>query len=124
MATKSKAQLAREHLERALPAVATGDYTEVVAWLFVSLEAAIAAVAARHGLEVEPKHWQKLDVAQQLQTQGRLGGDVAATLRTLNEARKQALYDGEEPDLDGKSLEDLAAAVESAVERAEGAGDD
>jgi HEPN domain-containing protein len=123
VAAKSKAQLAREHLERALPAVAAGDYTEVVAWLFVSLEAAIAAVAARHGLEVEPKHWQKLDVAEQLQAEGRLGGDVAATLRTLNEARKQALYEGEEPDLDGKSLDELAAAVESAVEQAEGAGD-
>ncbi|HEY1688541.1 MAG TPA: hypothetical protein VGF95_06705 [Solirubrobacteraceae bacterium] len=94
-----------------------------MAWLFVALEAAIAAVAARHGLEVEPKHWQKLDVAEQLQAEGRLGVDVAATLRTLNEARKQALYEGEEPDLDGKSLEDLAAAVESAVEQAEGAGD-
>ncbi len=122
MAPKSKAQLAREHLERALPAVTAGDYTEVVAWLFVSLEAAIAAVAEQHGLEIEPKHWQKLDIAEQLQAEGMLDGDVAATLRTLNEARKQALYEGEEPDLDGKSLEDLATVVEATVERAQGVG--
>lgn len=122
MAPKSKAQLAREHLERALPAVTAGDYTEVVAWLFVSLEAAIAAVAEQHGLEIEPKHWQKLDIAEKLQTEGMLDGDVAATLRTLNEARKQALYEGEEPDFGGKSLEDLATVVEATVERAESTG--
>lgn len=109
-------------MERALPAVTAGDYTEVVAWLFVSLEAAIAAVAEQHGLEIEPKHWQKLDIAEQLQAEGMLDGDVAATLRTLNEARKQALYEGEEPDLDGKSLEDLATVVEATVERAQGVG--
>jgi hypothetical protein len=36
---KAKAQLAREHLDRALPAVEAEDYTEAVTWLFVSLEA-------------------------------------------------------------------------------------
>jgi hypothetical protein len=37
----------------------------------------------------------------------------------LNEARKEAVYEGEEPDLDGQSLEDLAVNVEAAVELAE-----
>jgi broad specificity phosphatase PhoE len=61
VAPKPKHQLAREHLERALPAVAADDYTEAVT------------------------------------------------------------YEGEEPDLAGESLEDLAARVEAAVEQAEAA---
>ena len=122
MPPKSKAQLAREHFRRAEPAVAAGDYTEAVTWLFVSLEAAIAAVADRHDLKTEPKHWQKIDTAEQLQAKGVVGEDVAATLRMLNEARKEALYEGEEPDLGDKSLEDLATAVEMAVELAEEQG--
>jgi hypothetical protein len=43
--------------------------------------------------------------------------DVA--LRTLNAARKEAVYEGEEPDLGDQSLEDLAAEIESAVDLAE-----
>jgi len=101
MAPKSKARLAREHLERALPAVTAESYTEAVTWLFVSLEAALAAVAERHCLRTEPKHWQKLEIAEQLRDKGVLGDDVAAALRMLNEARKEALYEGEKPDLDG-----------------------
>lgn len=86
----------------------------------MSLEAAIAAVAERYGLKTEPKHWQKLEIAEQLRDEGALGDDVAATLRSLNEARKEALYEGEEPDLGGKSLEDLATVVETTVELAGG----
>jgi hypothetical protein len=37
----------------------------------------------------------------------------------LNAARKEAIYEGEEPDLDGQSLDDVAAEVEAAVELAE-----
>lgn len=46
--------------------------------------------------------------------------DFAPTLRTLNDARKKAVYEGEEPDLGDESLEDLATDVESAVDLAEG----
>ena len=45
--------------------------------------------------------------------------ELAPTLRILNNARKEAVYDGEEPDLDGQSLEDIAAIVEGAVLLAE-----
>jgi hypothetical protein len=58
MSPKAKPQLAREHLERARPAVAAEDYTE-------------------------------------------------------------AVYEGEEPDLGDRSLEDLATEIEGAVELAE-----
>lgn len=56
---------------------------------------------------------------EQLFKRGAVAVDLAPPLRTLNEARKEAIYDGEEPELDGQSLEDLAGEVEAAVELAE-----
>ena len=119
MSPKAKVLLAREHLERALPAVAAEDYTEAVTWLFASLEAAVAALAEQNGATIEPKHWRKAEVAEDLFKKGALDKDLAPALRTLNEARKEAVYDGEEPELDGQSLEELAADVEAAVDLAE-----
>lgn len=119
MSPKAKVILAREHLERALPAVMAEDYTEAVTWLFVSLEAAVAALAEQNGVSIEPKHWRKAQIAKDLFAKGAVEVDFAPALGTLNEARKEALYEGEEPDLDGQSLEDLATDVEAAVELAE-----
>jgi hypothetical protein len=116
---KTKPQLAREHLDRALPAVASNDYTEAVTWLFVSLEAAIVALAEQHGVPIEPNHWRKVKAAEQLYAQGATTTNFAPALRTLNEARKEAVYDGEDPDFGDQSLEDLALEVESAVDLAE-----
>jgi HEPN domain-containing protein len=116
---KTKAQLAREHLDRALPAVEAGDYTEAVTWLFASLEAAVTAIAARQGVAIPPKHWRKAEIAEQLFKEGHVGHDFGPVLRVLNDSRKEAVYEGEEPDLDGQSLEDVAADVEIAVELAE-----
>jgi hypothetical protein len=86
----------------------------------VSLEAAVAALADQHGVSIEPKHWQKAEVAEDLYGLGAVPTDFAPALRTLNAARKEAVYEGEEPDLEGQSLEDLAAEVEAAVDLAEG----
>jgi hypothetical protein len=119
MSPKAKSQLAREHLERALPAVTADDYTEAVTWLFAALEAAIAAIASQHGVSIEPKHWKKAEAAEQLYAEHAIPIDFAPTLRTLNNARKTAVYEGEEPDLGDQSLGDLAADVESAVDLAE-----
>jgi hypothetical protein len=119
MSPKAKAQLAREHLDRALPAVEAGDYTEAVTWLFVALEAAIAAIADQHGVSTPPKHWRKVEIAEQLYGEGHISFDFGPVLRTLNDARKEAIYEGEEPDLGGQSLEDVAADVETAVGIAE-----
>jgi hypothetical protein len=116
---KPKAELAREHLVRARPAVFVEDYTEAVTWLFAALEAAIVAVAEKHGLDTKKQHWKKAEVAKTLHQSGLLRYDFSSTLDLLNEARKTAVYDGEEPDLEGKSLEDVAADVELAVELAE-----
>jgi uncharacterized protein YutE (UPF0331/DUF86 family) len=116
---RAKHELAREHLNRGLAGVAAQDPTEAVAWLFLSLEAAIVAVADKHGLDTKQQHWKKAEVAAELHASGVLPHDFAATLRLLNEARKVATYDGDEPDLEGQSLEDIATDVEAAVELAE-----
>lgn len=119
MAPKDKAVLAREHLERALPAVVAEDYPEAVTWLFAALEAAIVAVADAYGIDTEKQHWKKAEVARQLHETGRLPDDFSGTLTALNGARKTAVYEGEEPDLGDQSLEELAGEVEAAVDLAE-----
>jgi hypothetical protein len=116
---RPKHQLAREHLTRGLGGVMAGDTAEAVAWLFLSLEAAIVSVAEKQGLETEKQHWKKAEVAQELYRRGVLQHDYSDGLRLLNEAPKVATYEGDEPDLEGRSLEDIAADVEAAVELAE-----
>ena len=90
-----------------------------MAWLFLSLEAAIVSVADKHGLDTRKQHWRKAEVAAELHSTGVPPHDFSDTLRLLNEARKVATYDGDEPDLDGRSLEDIATDVEAAVDFAE-----
>lgn len=119
MSPKAKVLLAREHLERALPAVTAEDYTEAVTWLFASLEAAVAALADQNDVVIEPKHWRKAEVAEDFLKKGFVELDLAPVLRVLNSARKEAVYEGEEPDLHGQSLEDVAEDVEAAVKLAE-----
>lgn len=119
MAPKDKAVLAREHLERALPAVTAEDSTEAVTWLFAALEAAVVAIAQARGIDTKRQHWKKAEVAKQLHETGVLSHDFSDTLGLLNEARKTAVYEGDEPVLGGRSLEDVATDVETAVELAE-----
>lgn len=116
---RPKHELAREHLDRGLAGIVAEDVTEAVAWLFLSLEAAIVSVAGKHGLDAAKQHWRKAEIATELNTKGILPYDFSDTLRLLNEARKVATYDGDEPDLEGKSLEHIAADVETAVGLAE-----
>lgn len=80
------------------------------------------AVADRHGVDTKKQHWKKAEVAKELHESGALPHDFSRTLKILNEARKVAVYEGEEPDLGGRSLEDIAADVETAVELAEQEG--
>ena len=99
--------------------MATADATEAVTWLFLSLEAVIVSFADKHGLDPERQHWKKAEIAEQLHKTGVLPQDFSHTLRLLNEARKVATYEVDEPDLEGQSLEDIASDVETAVELAE-----
>lgn len=119
MSPKAKADLARDHLERALPAVSEEDYTEAVTWLFAALEAAVVAVAARRGIDTKKQHWRKSEVAAELHAAGMLPHDFSSTLDLLGEARKVVVYEGDEPDLGDRSLDDIAAEVEAAVRLAE-----
>ena len=119
MSPKAKEVLAREHLDRGLRGIAAGDATEAVSWLFLSLEAAIVAVADVHGIDTKKQHPAKADAAAELHRTGVLRHDFSATLRILNEARKVATYEGDEPQFEGRTLEDIAIDVETAVELAE-----
>jgi hypothetical protein len=119
LSPRPKHELAREHLDRGLSGVTASDAAEAVAWLFLSLEAAIVSVAEKHGLDTQKQHWKKAEVAKELHTRGVLPHDYSDLLGLLNEARKAATYEGDEPDLEGQSLEDIAAEVEAAVKLAE-----
>jgi len=99
--------------------VTADDTAEAVAWLFLSLEAAIVSVADKHGLDTKKQHWRKAEVAKELHDRGVLPHDFSDRLRLLNEARKVATYEGDEPYLGELSLEDIAVDVETAVELAE-----
>jgi hypothetical protein len=70
-------------------------------------------------LSTPPKHWRKAEIAEELFKDRHIAVDFGPVLRTLNDARKEAVYEGEEPDLDGQSLEDVADEVETAVNMAE-----
>jgi HEPN domain-containing protein len=118
---KAKPQLAREHLDRALSAILADDYTEAVTWLLASLEAAIVGIAEQQGIEAPKHHWIKVKVARELFRDGHLPLDIAELLDQLNAARKEAVYEGEEPDLGEHSLEDIASETEAIVEISEAA---
>jgi hypothetical protein len=49
MAPKPKVEVAREHLSKAQEEAAAGDLKDAVQWSFAGLEAAIDALAAKHG---------------------------------------------------------------------------
>lgn len=83
MSPKSKAELAREHLERAANGVEANDPTEAVTWLLAALEAAIVAVAEALGMETPTHHWKKAQVAQELHERGHLSADYSDMLDLL-----------------------------------------
>jgi hypothetical protein len=119
---KPKAQLAREHLERAVDGIDADDATEAVTWLLAALEAAIVAIAENQGMDAPTHHWKKAQVARELHESGVVEVDYSDALDLLNAGRKVAIYEGEDPDLGESSLEDLVADVRSAVQTAEQAG--
>lgn len=76
-------------------------------------------MADAKGLDTKQAHWKKAEVAAELHAAGVLPINYADTLKLLDEARKAVFYEGEDPDLEGQSLADIASTVESAVEQAE-----
>ena len=119
MSARSKSQLAREHLTRASDALAAGDLVVAVTFLHLSAEAAVVAVAAARGIETERQHRSKAQAARELHAQGVVPDDLSPILELLNQARKDASYEGEDPDLGGQDPALLVARVEVVVQVAE-----
>lgn len=66
MSPKAKVQVAREHLTKAEDEAHGGDTRDAVQWAFASLEAAIDALAATRGIEIDEKHWKRAAAAKSL----------------------------------------------------------
>jgi uncharacterized protein (UPF0332 family) len=115
---KDKRQLAREHLHAAQAAVAEERLNDAVNALFYAGEAAVVALADQHEIDTKKHHGLKADAATELHNKGALSEDYGPVLRSLNQARKDIWYEGEEPELNGE-LQDLVAEVEALVTAAE-----
>lgn len=70
-------------------------------------------------METPTQHWKKAQVATELFGKEHLPADYADTLDLLNDARRTAVYEGDEPNLGDASLADLLVDVEAAVDIAE-----
>jgi hypothetical protein len=77
------------------------------------------ALAEKHGIEIEAKHWRRAEAATTLHEKGVLPKDLSDLHGLLNEERKGMFYEGEDPDLGDRSMEDVLTEVETAVEVAE-----
>jgi hypothetical protein len=86
---------------------------------FASLEAAIDALAEKHGITTGERHWRRRDAATQLHGKGVLPKDVSDLHQLLNEERKAMFYEGEDPDLGELTIEDVIRVVETAVRMAQ-----
>jgi len=115
MATGSrKLELAKRHLERVLAAwTEPTDWDDLSLYGFYCLEAAVEAAVLHFGLRTSKKHWEKVDLAEDLHKKRGLP-DIGDLLRDLNDARKAAAYgDMDRPDLDA---EDIASQIEEYVD--------
>lgn len=121
MSPQSKSDLASEHLTRASGAFEAEDPVVGVTFLHLAAEAAIVALAELHGITTERQHWRKAEAATELHTSVILSTDLSPILELLNQARKDAGYEGEDPDFGALTSESLLHLVEDAVQTAEGA---
>ena len=119
MASKPKVEVAREHLSKAQDEAVAGDLRDAVQWSFACLEAAIDALADKHGIAIDEKHWRRNAAAAALKDKGVLPKDLSDLHRLLNEERKAMFYEGEDPELGELSIEDVLGEIETAVEVAE-----
>lgn len=119
MSPETKSELARKHLTRASGAFEAGDPVVGVTFLHLSAEAAIVALSEHHGIVIERQHWRKAEAATELNARGILPEDLSPILAMLNQARKDAGYEGEDPDFGDWTTEDLLSIVEEAVHAAE-----
>jgi hypothetical protein len=76
-------------------------------------------LAEKHGIAINEKHWRRSEAATELHQKGVLPVDLAELHSLLNEERKGMFYDGEDPELGELSIEDVLAAIETAIDVAE-----
>lgn len=119
MAPKPKVEVAREHLTKAQDEAFAGDLRDAVQWSFASLEAAIDALAEKHGIPIEEKHWKRSEAAATLHQKNVVPEDLSTLHELLNEERKGMFYEGEDPDLGELTIEDVLTDIETMVEVAE-----
>ena len=119
MSPQSKAGLAPEHFTRASGAFEAGDPVAGVMFLHLAAEAAVVALAELQGIATERQHWRKGQAATELHAHGVLSTDLGPILGLLNQARKDASYEGEQPDFGDWTSEELLSIVEDAVQAAE-----
>jgi hypothetical protein len=121
MSPQSKSGLAREHFTRASGAFEAGDPVAGVMFLHLAAEAAIVALSELNGIATERQHWRKGQAATELHGRGILSADLGPILELLNQARKDAGYEGEDPNFGAWTSEELLSIVEDAVQTAEDA---
>lgn len=90
-----------------------------VTFLHLAAEAAVVALSDRNGIATERQHWRKAEAATELHSRGVLSSDLSPMLDLLNQARKDAGYEGEDPDFGDWTSESLLSTVENAVQTAE-----
>lgn len=118
MSPKPKDQLAREHATAAREDLEAGREKDAINATFYAAEAAVVAIADREAIDTKQQHGLKADAATELHKKGVLEEDFGRLLRTLNQARKDVWYEGDDPEFD-TDIEDVLAQVQTLVEAAQ-----
>lgn len=124
MSPKAKHVLARDHLDLAREEIDGGHIGLAATLLLHAAEAAIDALAEQNGIETSPTHWRRGEIVAELNERGIGSSDDGDLIRLLNEERKSYAYDGDEPEFNGDTAEQIAARVEDLVAAAEEARSD
>jgi len=119
MSPRAKHELAREHLSTAQRELDAGAFVPAIMFLHLAAEAAVVALAESEGIDTRRRHDLKADAAEELFRRGIVSEDLSEVLRSLNQVRKDATYEGEDPDLSAEDLETLAQRIETIVVVAE-----
>jgi HEPN domain-containing protein len=116
---EGEATLAREHLTTAQHELAEGAILPAIMFLHLAAEAAVVSLVEREGIDTKKRHDRKADAARELFRRGLVPEDLSEALRSLNQVRKDATYEGEDPTLDAEELEALSEQIEAIVVVAE-----
>lgn len=92
-----------------------------IMFLHLAAEAAVVSLAEREGIDTMRRHDRKADAAHELFRRGIVSEDLSESLRSLNQVRKDATYEGEDPEVSEKDLTALSERIERIVVAAEAA---